>query len=405
MVDWSSLHYDLLVLIVRRIPLYDDFIAFGGVCQSWRFSLKQYSTSQRIPKTPCLMLAEKEGSSYLRGFFSLNLSLSKGIGGMTRQVLLPQAYGKMCFSSQGWLITIGKNLRIKLLHPFLRLQIKLPHMRTLFHQEIKHLDKPVTWSYAAFFDKIVLSASPSETSDYVVMAIYGAYEKFAFCRHGDKSWTKIRTKFPFLECFLDVVYYNNNNKFYCVDNQGGVFACDIRSPDPGLTSTPVTTLPEELAHRISDVTLFYLVESSGTLLLVSQQLDLLVPPVWGEGINEYWTKGFIVFEVGLDGREWNELKSLDNRALFLGHNSSISVEAFDFSGCIPNCIYFTDSFSDSSNMRIPGGGGRDMGIYNMLDGSIQPCYPGQSRSNVTPPMWVVPSLGITNSIPKVAPLV
>ncbi|KAK7856591.1 hypothetical protein CFP56_022661 [Quercus suber] len=44
------------------------------------------------------MLAEKEGSD-LRGFFSL----SKG---MTRQVSLPQAKGKKCFSSQGWLITI-----------------------------------------------------------------------------------------------------------------------------------------------------------------------------------------------------------------------------------------------------------------------------------------------------------
>jgi len=44
-----------------------------------------------------------------------------------------------------------------------------------------------------------------------------------------------------------------------------------------------------------------------------------------------------------------------------------------------------------------------MSIYNMLDGSIQPCYSGQSRSSITPPMWVVPSLGMTNSLPKVAP--
>ncbi|KAK7856128.1 hypothetical protein CFP56_024968 [Quercus suber] len=71
-------------------------------------------------------------------------------------------------------------------------------------------------------------------------------------------------------------------------------------------------------------------------------------------------------------------------------------KTFDFLGYNPNCIYFTDSV-------VPGGRGRDMSIYNMLDGSIQPCYLGQSRSSTTPPMWVVPSLGMTNSLPKVTP--
>ena len=37
--------------------------------------------------------------------------------------------------------------------------------------------------------------------------------------------------------------------------------------------------------------------------------------------------GFKVFEVDLGGGKWKELKSLGNRALFLGHYSSVSVEA------------------------------------------------------------------------------
>ena len=56
--------------------------------------------------------------------------------------------------------------------------------------------------------------------------------------------------------------------------------------------------------------------------------------------------GFKVFEVDLGGGKWKELKSLGNRALFLGHYSFVSVEASDFSGCRANCIYFTDSYPD-----------------------------------------------------------
>ena len=102
------------------------------------------------------------------------------------------------------------------------------------------------------------------------------------------------------------------------------------------------------------------------------------------GLN-YGTMGFKVFEVDLGGGKWKELKSLGNRALFLGNNSSISVEASDFSGCRANCIYFIGSYPDTY-WSIPGGGGRDMGIHNKLDGSIEPHYYRESLSRITPPM-------------------
>ena len=149
---------------------------------------------------------------------------------------------------------------------------------------------------------------------------------------------------------------------------------------------------------------------SSSLLLVSQQ-EICVWPT-REGIDkrtwiynnlfledsnlekpriDNWTYGtteFKVFEVDLGGGKWKELKSLGNRALFFGHNSSISVEAFDFSRCRANCIYFTDSYLDTY-WSILGGGGRDIGIYNMLDGSIEPHYQSESLSHITPPMWVM----------------
>ena len=43
------------------------------------------------------------------------------------------------------------------------------------------------------------------------------------------------------------------------------------------------------------------------------------------------------------------------------------------------------------DLIISHGGGRDTGIYNMLDGSIEPHYLDESLSCITPPMWFFPS--------------
>uniref|UniRef100_A0A7N2REG2 KIB1-4 beta-propeller domain-containing protein n=1 Tax=Quercus lobata TaxID=97700 RepID=A0A7N2REG2_QUELO len=188
---------------------------------------------------------------------------------------------------------------------------------------------------------------------------------------------------------------------------GSVLGCDdlADGPNPRLKD-PVTALPRELVPRVIEQ--LYLVESSGALLLVSQE-DVQLQPA-KEGIDKWifsnlfpesvepclknssygnGTTAFKVFEVNLGGEEWKKLKNLDNRALFLGHNSSVSVKASGFSGCKANCIYFTDNFE--IHWSIPCGGGRDTSIYNMIDGSIEPHYPGESLSCIKPPRWVVPS--------------
>ena len=100
-------------------------------------------------------------------------------------------------------------------------------MSNLFHE---YLCEPNGFSFDNFFSKFALSASLSQTLDYVVMAMYGCRHYLAFCRPGDKSWIKIRPIFG--ASLFDFVYYNN--KFYCVDSWGRVFTCDIGGPNPTL---------------------------------------------------------------------------------------------------------------------------------------------------------------------------
>ena len=70
---------------------------------------------------------------------------------------------------------------------------------------------------------------------------------------------------------------------------------------------------------------FYLVESAGSLLVVSRE---------GKSCDhDYGTTGFRVFELDEEDGMWERVNSLGNRALFLGHNSSFSVQVTSKSGC------------------------------------------------------------------------
>ncbi|KAK4843861.1 hypothetical protein QYF36_023305 [Acer negundo] len=93
-----------------------------------------------------------------------------------------------------------------------------------------------------------------------------------------------------------------------------------------------------------------------------------------ESKSNYETYAFQIFEVDLSSNTWKEVKNLGNKALFLGDNSSFSIEVLDVTRCKSNCIYFTDDCRESycSPDFCGRGGGKDMGIYNIQDKSIEP---------------------------------
>uniref|UniRef100_A0A5B7ANM9 KIB1-4 beta-propeller domain-containing protein n=1 Tax=Davidia involucrata TaxID=16924 RepID=A0A5B7ANM9_DAVIN len=377
MANWVELQEDLLVLIATRLTLLEDFVAFGGVCTSWRLAMvttkKNFS---RLPQVPWLMLAEEEddnnnsnSNSNFRDFYSLTKC-------KIHRVMLPEASGKRCFSSQGWLLTIGKDEEVNLVHPLSRVQIQLPNLTT-----VSDLEEMATAAigtgemYLTFIQNVVLSCSPSSDNVVVVMVIHGALSKLAFHKTGDDAWTTVETR---MAQYLDLICYEG--QFYAVDCRGRVVVCDVNGPCPTIAQI-VSMMPNGFVRLIEKL---YLVESLGKLLVVSREGI----QVRGDDYN-YGTTRFQVFELNVNNGNWAEVQSLGDRALFLGYNSSISVQA-DI-GCKANCIYFTDDSYESYLFTTPNGGGKDMGIYNLLDGSIEPHFQGHSFSYVTPPLWVAPS--------------
>ena len=91
---WSSLLPDLLVSIATKIQLVEDFMAFRGVCTSWRAAAHVDKFVKSWPNVPLLMLAEKEDSDD-REFYSLSR------GRIWRTLSLPEAKDKKCVESRG----------------------------------------------------------------------------------------------------------------------------------------------------------------------------------------------------------------------------------------------------------------------------------------------------------------
>nr|XP_016497260.1 PREDICTED: F-box/kelch-repeat protein At3g18720-like [Nicotiana tabacum] len=304
---------------------------------------------------------------------------------------IPKATGKRCMESMGWLITVGDDEgEINLLHPFSGVQFELPHQNTT-----ENYDNHATLHLMTFFQKAVLSGSP-HTSDYILMVIEGDIDFLSFWRPGDLRWTRIEEQTP-QSTIGDVVHFNGH--FYAFDF---FWPRDVDGPEP--TKTHIVAQqpfgPRDPRDKL------YILESLGSLFVVVRvggrarhvkddydRIPLTFIPVEGVVAElTYGTTDFQVFQVDLASGKVTRTKELGDRSFFfLGANASISVQASQFPGIKPNHIYFTDDYWETY-LHYEEGGGLDMGVFSLADGSIQPHYKGVSLSHFCPPIWVTPTL-------------
>ncbi|KAH0690571.1 hypothetical protein KY289_017929 [Solanum tuberosum] len=400
MPDWSEVPLDLLVSIGRCLNLIEDYLNFGCVCKSWHSVATKNNFNNDLSRAPWLMLAEEEDNK-VRKFFSL-------YNGMILNKRIPKASRKRCLESMGWLITVGEEGEISLLHPFSGVQIELPHQNTTVDY-LNHQIDPRT----CFIGKAILSASPSHTSDYLLMVIDGNQRFLSFWRPGDIRWTRVKCEGINYCFFTDMIFFND--QIYSVDYSGCLLVCDVADVvGPELTKchilAQIPTEPQDMPEHL------YILESLGSLFVIARygvqlrlvqddcdRVPLTIIPIIQiiqeeEEIREdmvceditYGTTNFRVFQVDLAAVKMTETRELGDAAFFLGANASLSVQASRCPGIKPNHIYFTEDFYETY-LSYEEGGGLDMGVFNLADGSIQPHYNSVSLSRFCPPTWVTPT--------------
>ncbi|GKB15304.1 hypothetical protein Tco_0849227, partial [Tanacetum coccineum] len=134
---WSGMLLELLNMISRKyIVYYEDYLTFARVCKSWHAAPARGEYSNGPPSWfPSLLLAEKDKDG--REFRGLFLLSDKSI----RKIRLPEAYGKVCRSSCGWLITAGRDDAAQLINPLSRETINLPKVDTFDHPKSLELSE------------------------------------------------------------------------------------------------------------------------------------------------------------------------------------------------------------------------------------------------------------------------
>lgn len=239
----------------------------------------------------------------------------------------------------------------------------------------------------SFIRKVVLSASPTRNEEFAAFAIVGQ-SNLAFCRNGYDSWIFVNDGEEELYCWEDVVDYKG--LFYAVSKGGTVAVCDFNEGcSPPRVSVIHATAPFGFGGDIH-----YAVFCAGDVMLVTRVLEQDFSDDAGEESNfVYKTVGFEVFKMNWGLLTWQRVESLNDRVLFVGGNSSLSFCASEFSGCSPDCVYFTDDYSESNDEDACGK--HDLGIFRFRDKSVEPlpCFPPSSGSWLgwPLPIWVSPN--------------
>ncbi|KAI8536858.1 hypothetical protein RHMOL_Rhmol10G0288800 [Rhododendron molle] len=169
----------------------------------------------------------------------------------------PAQGGKLFKGSfHGWLVTADDNSpSVGLINPLTGAQLKLPQ-RSSFPDVVKYRSNKPDHEYdiRAAYDKtgyytlssthvrnfftykIVVLGSPSTSDDYLAVAIYGEFDRLAYCRKGYKKWVHLAGD---RKPYVDVTFFRgqlyalacNKELLICeVGKCGGPIVTEIKNP-------------------------------------------------------------------------------------------------------------------------------------------------------------------------------
>lgn len=386
MVQWSELPVELLEAVEDHVILYADKVRLCSVCVPWRSALRKLP-QPILHQSPCLLLQYNDNNVATCGLFS-------PLYNKFYQLDLPElAQGKLFKGScHGWVVTLGDSPSLCLTNPLTRAQLKLPP-RSRFPDVIKYrsdkLDQEYalrqTYNHNAFYTfegrhvrnclttKIVVS----ENDDYLAVAIYGEFQRLAYCRKGYKKWVHLAGH---RRPYEDVYFFGG--LLYALNSGGELLLWEVGA-------CPKEPKTINLGHQFFGGKA-YLVEYAGVLLMIERHKRICrTTSLW----KTYSFKIFKLDDVASRAPSLIEVTDLGGDALFLGLNSSSSISCSDFPECRGNCIYFTDD-SDEINGEEGNQVDFDMGIYDLNDGNIETLsvrgYKCEGKNFWPPPIWVMP---------------
>ncbi|KAI5669408.1 hypothetical protein M9H77_19261 [Catharanthus roseus] len=373
--------YSVLTPIAKCFKKYKDFVSFNSVCTSWRAasSRENFQGLCLVQETPHLMISTEEEDFDLK-FYSLMEEK------VVAKVSLPEVKGKKCIESLGWLLVISSQTNMSLMNPFTSMKIELPSQRQFPSHHWVQTNEPYE-----FIQKMVLSSRPCQASNFVVMVLYGRSKFLGSWRYNEENWKMIemsRSKEKNWtitqlrdEIFHDLTYCNG--QFFAIDSRGSIWACNVTNLNPYQVKL-FTYIPYH-----TNIFQYYIVESLDKLLVLAcyKGEENWVP--WGreylvESNNQHWGKisYFELFEVDISSRTWRRINNLGGKALFIGRNSSLLVNASNALKIKANHIYY----AGTSNWLHNGGAW----VYNLEDKNLEPLERGNLINPMCPPIWISP---------------
>ncbi|XP_059627505.1 uncharacterized protein LOC132270343 [Cornus florida] len=177
-------------------------------------------------------------------------------------------------------------------------------------------------------------------------------------------------------------------QIFAVDYWGGVIRIDVNSRDRARKAPKVKIIA--LRTQVFAEHTYLVESSSGDLLFVQRFMKEI-----GDDL-QHETLGFKVFKLlELPHKKGYakqiQVKNLGGDTMFLGDSHSTCISASKFPRCQPNSIYYTDDYY--MFLAYPPYGRRDIGIFNVENGSFGTHYILDPSQRVTPPtIWIVPTV-------------
>ncbi|KAM7276144.1 hypothetical protein ACFE04_018010 [Oxalis oulophora] len=382
MAEWSTLPGDLLYVIGKRLKSRWEAIRFRSVSSSWRSS------------TPPIHCGFPIGFPvYITGFkhihsFRLSWRTIFLIG-------LPENRGQ-------WLVKAKEdaNGKLHLINPFSLSQfaivskhfpnkLNLSDFRVLelSHQIVVEYDfhsKPQTGSRPAIgtWTTPLLWLSGENNNDFALLMTYFHGKLFVY-RSKDKSCIEVENK-PNKDCLAAASFHG---KFYAIDDLGKTLVIE-----PSRKS-------EFLPHDVSPKAIRRFLVTSGNELFL---IDMFMV---SESRTGYYDKKFVqacidgskdfvkfqVHKLDEERKQWIELKTLEDRVLFIGKYGSFFAPKSEFSSDHKgNCIIFREDIIYSTYQECNNLDGGPMHLFSLEDSSVKSLTSCASFTNLlyTPPNWI-----------------